>query len=123
MDSFKIISGLTLDPLQIREGIASFDREISFIKEVNKCFSNDLVYLQYGVERDLYTAKNIIQDFNNIYVVDVNSQPLETSSKTVSHSSQFLSEPGPACQYKQYAQLFESFISPKSFDNLDFENL
>lgn len=81
MDSFKIISGLTLDPLQIREGIASFDREISFIKEVNKCFSNDLVYLQYGVERDLYTAKNIIQDFNNIYVVDVNSQPLETSSK------------------------------------------
>jgi len=81
MDSFKIISGLTLDPLQIREGIASFDREISFIKEVNKCFSNDLVYVQYGVERDLYTAKNIIQDFNNIYVVDVNSQPLETSSK------------------------------------------
>jgi hypothetical protein len=80
MESFKIISGLTLDPLQIREGIASFDREISFIKEVNKCFSNDLVYVQYGVERDLYTAKNIIQDFNNIYVVDVNSQPLETSS-------------------------------------------
>ena len=71
MESFNIVSDSSLHPLQIRENIASFDREISFIKELNRCFSNNLVYLQYGVERHLYTANNIAKEFENVYVIDI----------------------------------------------------
>ena len=81
MESFKIVSNESVFPLKIRENIASFDREISFIKDANNCFSNNLVYIQYGIERDLYTANNIAEEFQNVYVVDVNSQPLQSSSK------------------------------------------
>ena len=73
METFKVISGNELSPLKIRKNIGEYDREISFIKEVNSCFSNDLVYIEYNespLDHELYTTMNLVEDFNksNLYV-------------------------------------------------------
>ena len=44
MDTFKVISGHELTPLKIRKDIGKYDREISFIKELNSCFSIKLSF-------------------------------------------------------------------------------
>jgi len=73
METFKVISGSELSPLKIRKDIGKYDREISFIKELNSCFSNDLVYIEYNeapLEHDLYTTMNLVGNFkkSNIYL-------------------------------------------------------
>ena len=62
METFKVISGNELSPLKIRKNIGEYDREISFIKEVNSCFSNDLVYIEFNqnpLEHEFYTSINL----------------------------------------------------------------
>ena len=73
METFKVISGDELHPLKIRKNIGEYDREISFIKEVNSCVSNDLVYIEFNqnpLEHEFYTSINLIDNFknSNIYV-------------------------------------------------------
>ena len=85
METFKVISGHELNPLKIRKGIGKYDREISFIKELNSCFSNNLVYIEYNeapLDHDLYTSMNLLENFkkSNIYLYTDSKIKLEIIS-------------------------------------------
>lgn len=66
METFKITSGDELLPLQLRKNIGEYDREISLIKEINSCFSNELMYVEYNdspIDHEFYTSLNLTESF------------------------------------------------------------